>query len=237
MIEGVINMKHKLIIVILLICFGIGIYVVSNIFFPASVEETEDAKNSSDTKEIITQNENSKDKEFSDYIIIYKICAKEIKKLEKKICLPEIQFLSAEKEAVEEKINETIYKAATDWMTYDFLKMDTDQLNSEITCHNGRYLSISLIYHLNSNRGNTLYNYIVIDLTTGKRVLLNDVIEDEERLASEIKEGKNVHAERAFLFTQKEAEDNLQRFLAEQTEEDILNVIKQCSMEEKKFQV
>ena len=37
------------------------------------------------------------------------------------------------------------------------------------------------------------------------------------------------------MFDQKEADDNLQQFLAEQTEEDILKIIKQCSMEEKNF--
>ena len=229
-------MKRKKIIlisIILLICAIASVVLYYSFFVLDSPQKTDEGTIETKTEKITENNE----KEYPmDYIIENARMAKEIKNREIEIYLPQIQFVNGGQETLEDKINETLYNAAVDWMTYDFLGMEISQLNTNITCHSGKYLSVSLSYHLDvSPGGDTLLNYIVVDMTTGDRIFLKDIIEDEKELASQIKKEEGIHAGRGFAFDQYETDQNLHEYILEKTEEEFYEIIRQCSMEEKEF--
>lgn len=224
--------KRVLICIMFLFCVLVSAILFN--FEVFSVSPYENNENTTvKTKEKIA---NIRENEDSlEYIIEYTRVVREVKNREIDINLPQIIFIHEEKETLENEINKTLYKAATNWMTYDFLGMEISQLHSQITCHNGKFLSVLLRYHLDSGRGDTLVNYIVIDMTNGNRVFLKDIINDEKELASRIKREEGIHAVRASVIDQYETDRSLHEYLLEKTETDILEIIKNCSKEEKEF--
>lgn len=176
--------------------------------------------------------------DINDYIIRFVQDNKKIKGVEKEIRIPHIKFLDENREELENRINETIYNAATDWMNYKFIKMNTKQVETEITCHNNKYISISLSYYLKADRSKILNNYIVVDITSGKRLFLKDFVSSENQLISKMKKGKGIYADTyAFSLEKDEANNHLKSLLLEESEEDLRQMLIQCSMEEKNFPI
>lgn len=172
--------------------------------------------------------------DINDYIIRFVQDSKIVRGVEKEICIPHIKFLDENREELENRINETIYNTATDWMDYKFIKMNTKQIETELTCHNDKYISISLSYYLKANRSKILNNYIVVDITSGKRLFLKDFVSDENQLISKMKEGNGIYADtNAFALEKDEANNQLKSLLLEEPEEDLRQMLIQCSMEEK----
>lgn len=172
----------------------------------------------------------------NDYIIRFYQDSRKIRDAEKEICIPKIKFLDRSREKLENRINETIYSAATAWMDYKFIKMNTEQIETGITCHNSKYISISLCYYLKANRSKIINNYIVVDLTSGKRLFLKDFVDNEKQLISRMREGENIYADtNAFALEQEEANNQLKSLLMEEPENDLREMLNQCSMEEKTF--
>lgn len=176
--------------------------------------------------------------DIDDYIIRFVQHSKKIKGVEKKIRIPHIKFSDENREELENRINETIYNAATDWMDYKFIKMNTKQVETEITYHNNKYISISLSYYLKTDRGKILNNYIVVDVTSGKRLFLKDFVSNENQLILKMKKGKEIYADtNAFALEEDEANNQLKNLLLEEPEEDLRQMLIQCSMEEKNFPI
>lgn len=224
--------RRVLICIMFLLCVLVSAILYYFEFFSASSYEINE-NTIMKTKEKKTDIRESEDP--LEYIIEYARVVRKVKNREIDINLPQIIFIHEEKETLENEINKTLYKAATNWMTYDFLGMEISQLHPQITCHSGKYLSVLLCYHLDSGRGDTLVNYIVVDMTNGDRVFLKDIVNDEKELASQIKKGERIHAARASVFDQYETDHSLHEYISEKTETDILEIIKNCSKEEKEF--
>lgn len=176
--------------------------------------------------------------DINDYIIRFVQDSKIIRGVEKEIYIPHIKFSDKNRAELENRINETIYNTATDWMDYKFIKMNTKQVGTEITCHNNKYISISLSYYLKADRGKVLNNYIVVDITSGKRLFLKDFVSSENQLISKMKKGKGIYTDtNAFTLENAEADNQLKSLLLEEPEEDLRQMLIQCSMEEKNFPV
>lgn len=176
--------------------------------------------------------------DINDYIIRFVQDSKIVRGVEKEICIPHIKFSDENREELENRINETIYNTATDWMDYKFIKMNTKQIETEITCHDDKYISISLSYYLKANKSKILNNYIVVDITSGKRLFLKDFVSDENQLISKMKKGKGIYADtHAFTLEKDEANNQLKSLLLEEPEEDLRQMLIQCSMEEKNFPI
>lgn len=82
-----------------------------------------------------------------------------------------------ESDELEERINLTLYYEALSWVVDEMLPTDNNIKLPSILFHNDRYLSVVNEYHYYYPRSYCIYDYITVDLTTGERVFLDDLVE------------------------------------------------------------
>lgn len=128
--------------------------------------------------------------------------------------------------SLEDAINKSIEEAMTSWISGFVL--NADSANLEIYCHSSRYLSFlsSLLYK--SKRLDYIHDYITIDLTTGKRVMLDDLIEINEEFVKYIQKNKIVKQSRSEIRYGGDSEE-LWETLNEYTTDELLDELKKCS--------
>lgn len=83
-------------------------------------------------------------------------------------------------------INTNIKIAMTSWINGKVL--NTDAVNLSITCHSSRYLSFVNSFMYESRDIDVINDYITIDMLTGQRVYLNDLIEVNEEFVNYLRE-------------------------------------------------
>ena len=78
-------------------------------------------------------------------------------------------------------VNDNIEMAMTSWVGGRV--EHSDRVNLSITCHSSRYLSFINSYIYESQRVDVINDFITMDMQTGQRVFLNDLIEINEEFA------------------------------------------------------
>ena len=78
-------------------------------------------------------------------------------------------------------VNDNIEMAMTSWVGGRVVH--ADRVNLSITCHSSRYLSFINSFIYESRRVDVINDFITIDMQTGQRVFLNDLIEINEEFA------------------------------------------------------
>jgi len=96
-----------------------------------------------------------------------------------------IQVVGMEDKNIEQKINESIVKAITYWMNEDILENST--VDFDIFLQSERYLSFVISFEYVTNRINHLREFITIDMISGDRVMLHDLIYVDEEFAKYIR--------------------------------------------------
>ncbi|PPK81376.1 hypothetical protein BXY41_104178 [Lacrimispora xylanisolvens] len=100
--------------------------------------------------------------------------------------IPQIKDMSEERLPLEDAINQNIIKALTSWIGGEIFKVDSVDLT--ITCHSTRYLSFVNSFTYDSNHVDVINDYVTIDMLTGQRVYLNDLVEINEDFAKYLQE-------------------------------------------------
>ncbi|MDL2302215.1 hypothetical protein LJC58_07665 [Lachnospiraceae bacterium OttesenSCG-928-D06] len=98
----------------------------------------------------------------------------------------QIKDMPEEKLQLQKFINANIKSAMTSWIGGRVVNAETVELS--ITCHSDRYLSFVNSFAYVSNRVDYINDYITIDMLTGERVLLNDLLEVDEQFVRYLKE-------------------------------------------------
>ena len=149
-----------------------------------------------------------------------------------RVFCPSIQFEELN-EDIEEKVNDTLYQASTSWIKEVFIKDCESIYAMKIFCHTANILSIGQSYEYDKYKIN---NYITIDLSTGEQIYLRDIISDEYKLAHVLHDASIVTTSRnAFTLDQDEADNAIKNILREMSENQIVEMIQQCSLEQKEF--
>ena len=128
--------------------------------------------------------------------------------------------------SLEDAINKSIEDAMTSWISG--LVLDADSANLEIYCHSSRYLSFLSSLSYNSKRLDYIHDYITIDLKTGKRVMLDDLIEINEEFVKYIQKNKLIKKSINEMIYGGEPTD-LWETLNEYTTDELLGELKKCS--------
>ena len=151
-----------------------------------------------------------------------------------KVLRPYIEFEKGNS-SLEEKINDNLWQASTSWINKTFMKESKNTYYLEVFCHTSRFLSVGQSYETDNFITN---DYITIDLVTGRRIFLKDIITDEKKLAQVLHEGKIMTASRhAFSLDQDDADAAVRQWLREMKLSEIEKMLQQCSFEQKKFRL
>ena len=151
-----------------------------------------------------------------------------------KVLCPYIEFEGGNS-SLEEKINDNLRQASTSWINKTFIKKNKNTYYPEVFCHTSRFLSVGQSYETDNFITN---DYITIDLVTGRRIFLKDIITDEKKLAQVLHEGKIMTTSRnAFTLDQDEADAAVRQWLREAKLSKIEKILQQCSLEQKKFRL
>lgn len=88
----------------------------------------------------------------------------------------QIRDMPKDKLSLENVMNENIKRAMTSWIRGKVINPALDSVQLEITCHSNRYLSFKNSFIYEGNHRDFIDNYVTIDMTTGQRVYLNDLL-------------------------------------------------------------
>ncbi len=98
----------------------------------------------------------------------------------------------------------------------------------EIYCHSDRYLSFANIFEYSDRRIDYIRDYITIDIKTGERVMLNDLVEINEEFVKHIRENNiATSSNRAERFDS--VPENIWEFLNEMSTDELLKKLETCS--------
>lgn len=100
--------------------------------------------------------------------------------------IPQIIDMPEERLPLEDAINQNIIEALTSWIGGKILNVDSVDLT--ITCHSTRYLSFVNSFTYESDRIDIINDYVTIDMLTGQRVYLNELVEINEDFAKFLQE-------------------------------------------------
>lgn len=103
--------------------------------------------------------------------------------------IPQIKDMPEERLPFEDTINQNITKAMTSWIGGKIINVDSVDLT--ITCHSTRYLSFVNSFIYESNRVDVINDYVTIDMLTGKRVYLNELVELNEDFVKYLQENSS----------------------------------------------
>ena len=140
---------------------------------------------------------------------------------------PVIQLYCVEEKEVTKKANKSIEKAMTSWISGKVVNPSAVYLS--IYCHSERYLSFVNSFEYSANRTDYIDDYITIDMRTGKRVMLNALIEVNEAFVKHIQErniAKVPEYARGIMDT---PEEYFRKELSGMDSADLLKELEECS--------
>ena len=135
---------------------------------------------------------------------------------------------------LEEKANEVLYESQVSWV-YGAAE-NPEQEIPQIRCHSGRYLSILMeLHYFSPKRVWSFTEGVTIDMITGERVFLNDIIDVNDDFIADLKKYKGIlwtsgeGREWKIPFT--EDSEGFQKWLSEMPDEKLLAMLNDCSKE------
>lgn len=102
----------------------------------------------------------------------------------------EIQDMPEEISHIQSAINTSIKTAMTSWIEGKVINADSVDL--AVTCHSGRYLSFVNSFSYKSKTIDYINDYITIDMLTGKRIFLSDLVEIDREFAEFLQENPSI---------------------------------------------
>ncbi|MDL2302212.1 hypothetical protein LJC58_07650 [Lachnospiraceae bacterium OttesenSCG-928-D06] len=131
-----------------------------------------------------------KNTDVQDYYSIIFVNTSKIKDLlwseEFSFDIIQIEDMSKETASLEDTINTNIKEAMTSWIEGKIFNVDSVDLT--ITCHSSRYLSFVNSFVYESNQVDVINDYVTIDILTGQRVYLCDLVEINEEFVTYLQE-------------------------------------------------
>ena len=126
--------------------------------------------------------------------------------------------------SLEDKVNDSIENAMTSWINGNVLYATSADI--DIYCHSSQYFSfVNRLYYETQNRIWEINDYITIDLKTGKRVMLDDLIRIDEEFVEYIQE-HNLIRESIHDMKYGASWESLKEY----TTDELLDELKECSM-------
>lgn len=102
----------------------------------------------------------------------------------------QVRDMQEDKLPLENIINQNIKEAMTSWIRGKVLTPNT--VNLKITCHVGKYLSFGNSFIYQSVREDFINDYVTIDMMTGQRVQLDDLLEVNEDFVEFLQENPDI---------------------------------------------
>ena len=135
---------------------------------------------------------------------------------------------------LEEMINETILSASIELMANEEIKLIVMQKYPVILCHSSRYLSFGTELGMNSYHPYTFYHMITVDMETGKRVMLKDLVDISEKFIDALYEGSIVHGSGGDMLDSLDETDQydeiLRNFILDMPREKLIERLGECSI-------
>lgn len=123
---------------------------------------------------------------------------------------------------LEEKAFESIDRAMTSWISG--LVLDATDAHLEIYCHSANYLSFVNSLEFSYRRIDYIHDYITIDMKTGERVMLDDIIRIDEEFVEFIQNNDVLQKTISDIRYGADLET-----LNDYTSEELLDELKACS--------
>lgn len=102
----------------------------------------------------------------------------------------QVRYMQEDKLLLENIINQNIKEAMTSWIRGKVLTPNT--VNLKITCHAGKYLSFGNSFVYQSVHEDFINDYVTIDMMTGQRVQLDDLLEVNEDFVEFLQENPDI---------------------------------------------
>lgn len=102
----------------------------------------------------------------------------------------QVRDMQEDKLPLENIINQNIKEAMTSWIRGQVLT--PNKVNLKITCHLGKYLSFGNSFMYQSVREDFINDYVTIDMMTGQRVQLDDLLEVNEDFVEFLQENPDI---------------------------------------------
>ena len=131
--------------------------------------------------------------------------------------------------AMLKKINTELFNSVTSWISGKVLS--TKPQLPIILTHSPNYICVLNQYLLDDDViSNAIYDYSTIDLATGKKVFLNDLIDVSIEFVKHLRENSNiVHGFSGHSEQYDGNEQNLHNLLKSMTNEELLSILLDCS--------
>lgn len=131
--------------------------------------------------------------------------------------------------SVEEKANKTIEKAVSPWLKGVYSQ--ALEVGFKIYEHSSQYLSFGNSFVFGSSKQRDyVYKFITIDMKSGKRVMLDDLVEINAAFVEYIRNNKLAEASKRTDANEIDSvEENLWKYLEDFTPDDLLHALEECS--------
>lgn len=194
-------------------------------------KQTEQEKNSIDN---VDNNENEVD------FLAFNEDVSENYQIENKgiiLSIPQVEFEQFEEGTLEEKINMTLRKASTNWITEDMVNRYTCYEPS-VYLNTKNLLSICQPFGTKAERSKFRYyinNYITMDMNSGEQIYLDDILDIEKFCDFLLKGEKYCAPDHQFTLDQEDADNAVREYLTNLSREKLMDILQCCCREQKDF--
>ncbi|GLC81716.1 hypothetical protein [Lacrimispora brassicae] len=131
--------------------------------------------------------------------------------------------------SLQDRINENIRQAMTSWI--EGKVVNATSVDLYIYCHNEKYLSFANSFEYSDRRLDYIKDYITIDMKTGNRVMLNNLVRIDAEFVEHIQK-TNLVKESINSMAYGGAEGNWE-YLNKFTIDELINELEECSYTQK----
>ena len=137
-------------------------------------------------------------------------------------------------------VNNVLKKEAVTWLLNgDIFIKNLRPYKPHIWHQTKELLSIELSYrHVGGRFPIFVCQYITVDIRNGKKLLFKELVKDENKLISLLRDGKTLSSlDTIYDFDNEESEACLRKMVQDMSENDVKNMLKQCTLSQEKVQL
>ena len=133
-------------------------------------------------------------------------------------------------DSLSEKINATILDASTEWVSEQVLEQIAGISYPQILSHSSRYFSFGIWIGSNTQRVISFLYEVTIDMQTGERVMLNDLIDINDEFLDLLYEGSVLYGtDFSDLFSWYEIPESTREEIQKRSRDELLEMLDECS--------
>ena len=146
------------------------------------------------------------------------------------VLFPEDLSYQEEKiQSLQDKVNNTSRDACTAWVSKRFLRLEVDVTGTIIMFNSRRFLSFRNLYSIVQQHCVPFMDQITIDMQTGNRVMLNDLVRIDDEFINLLHKGNVIYA--GHIKDYSESTRAVREYVGELTTMELHDKLTECSTE------